>query len=71
MRNLVIRITGDGEVMVIVVMAEDEPEAREKLLSHIAGKFPVITSLWYVINTKHNDSLADQLPVHIRALVYN
>ena len=64
MRNLVIRITGDGEVMVIVVMAEDEQDAREKLLSHIAGKFPVITSLWYVINTKHNDSLSDQLPVH-------
>ena len=64
MRNLIIRITGDGEVMVIVIMAEDEPDAREKLLSHIAGKFPVITSLWYIINTKHNDSLADQLPVH-------
>jgi 23S rRNA (uracil1939-C5)-methyltransferase len=64
MRNLIIRITGDGEVMVIVIMAEDEPDAREKLLSHIARKFPLITSLWYVINTKHNDSLADQLPVH-------
>jgi 23S rRNA (uracil1939-C5)-methyltransferase len=29
MRNLIIRITGDGEVMVIVIMAEDEPDARE------------------------------------------
>ena len=64
MRNLIIRITGDGEVMAIVIMAEDEPDAREKLLSHIAAKFPIITSLWYVINTKHNDSLSDQIPVH-------
>lgn len=64
MRNLIVRITGDGEVMAIVIMAEDEPDAREKLLSHITLKFSVITSLWYVINTKHNDSLADQVPVH-------
>jgi 23S rRNA (uracil1939-C5)-methyltransferase len=33
-------------------------------MSHIASTFPEITSLWYVINTKHNDSLSDQLPVH-------
>ncbi len=64
MRNLIVRITGDGEVMVIMIMAEDQPDARDRLMSHIAEKFPEITSLWYVINTKHNDSLADQLPVH-------
>ena len=64
MRNLILRITGAGEIMAIMVMAEDQDDAREKLLNHISAKFPEITSLWYVINTKHNDSLADQIPVH-------
>ncbi len=64
MRNLILRVTGAGEIMAIMIMAEDKPGEREKLMSHISGKFPEITSLWYVVNSKHNDSLADQLPVH-------
>lgn len=70
MRNLIVRITGGGEVMVIMIMAEDQPDARERLMGHIAEKFPEITSLWYVINTKHNDSLADQVPVHYSGTEY-
>ena len=64
MRNMIIRITTTGEVMVIMIMAEDQPDTRKRLLNHIIEKFPGIASLWYIINTKHNDSLADQGPVH-------
>ena len=63
LRNLIIRNTGNGNFMVIVVFFLDEKERREGLLDFIAGEFPQITSLWYIINTKKNDSLTDQTPV--------
>lgn len=63
LRNLIIRDSTTGEVMVIVVFGYDDPEAREKLMSHIAAKFPEITSLNYIINEKLNDSVADQTAI--------
>ena len=64
LRNLVVRTTSAGEVMVIVVFFLDERQRIEKLMSYLAGEFPQITSLFYIVNTKKNDSLADQNPVH-------
>ena len=59
MRNMVVRTSSTGEVMVIVVFgAEDRPRI-EALLDHLAATFPGITSLFYVINTKLNDSTTD------------
>ncbi len=66
LRNLVIRNSSDGEFMVIVVFFHDEPERRDKLLDHLASEFSCITSFYYVINSKHNDSLSDQTPVLYR-----
>ena len=63
LRNLIIRNTSDGQVMVLVVFYLDEKERREDLLDFIISEFPRITSLFYVINSKKNDSLADQTPV--------
>ena len=63
MRNIVIRNNEAGDVMLIVVMAKDDPSTRTPLLNAIADKFPQITSLYYVINTKLNDSIADQEPI--------
>ena len=63
LRNLIIRNNGNGNVMVIVVFFLDEQERREGLLDFLAEEFPQITSLWYIINTKKNDSLTDQTPV--------
>ncbi|MCK7531747.1 MAG: hypothetical protein MZV63_12345 [Marinilabiliales bacterium] len=66
LRNLIIRNTASGKVMVIVVFFLDEKERREGLLDFLAAEFPQITSLLYIINTKKNDSLADQEPVSIQ-----
>lgn len=66
LRNLIIRTSGDGKVMVIVVFFLDEKERREGLLDHIAEQFPQVTSLFYIINNKKNDSLADQIAVLYR-----
>lgn len=63
LRNLIIRNTSTGKVMVIVVFYLDEKERIEGLLDFLASEFPQIYSLFYIINTKQNDSLADQVPV--------
>jgi 23S rRNA (uracil1939-C5)-methyltransferase len=63
LRNLVIRNSLDGKVMVIVVFFKDDIEKREGLLNFLSSEFPQITSLMYVINSKRNDSLSDQDPI--------
>lgn len=64
MRNIIIRNSNMGEWMVIVVFAHEEKEKREALLNHLITAFPLITSLYYVINEKRNDSLGDQDMIH-------
>ena len=60
LRNMFIRTTEAGAVMLILCFAREDREARTSLLDAIAGRFPEITSLYYVINTKLNDSISDQ-----------
>ena len=59
LRNLIVRTATTGEIMLIVVFADDEPDRRAFLLNHLAGEFPEITSLLYIINRKVNDSITD------------
>lgn len=59
LRNLVIRNTYDGELMVILIVAEDN-SATMPLLDSIHNEFPQITSLNYIVNKKKNDSYSDQ-----------
>lgn len=59
LRTLVIRTTSTAEVMVIVVFANEDKEKRERLLEALKEKFPNITSLNWIINTKRNDSISD------------
>lgn len=58
LRNLVIRSSSTGELMVIVVMTELN-EQTKSLMQFVADRFPEITSLLYCINTKFNDSITD------------
>ena len=60
LRTLMIRIASTGQVMAVMVFGSDEPEPIKALLDAVAGEFPEITSLQYVINTKLNDTIADQ-----------
>ena len=59
MRNLIIRTSIKGELMVLMVFYYEDREKRESLLNHIAIEFPAITSLLYVINPKKNDTIFD------------
>jgi len=63
LRNIIIRNSLEGKVMVIVVFFHEDVEKREDLLDFLASEFPQITSLMYIINSKRNDSLSDQDPV--------
>ena len=60
MRTLMIRTASTGDLMVVMVFYYEDVEKREALMSHIAEKFPEITSLQYVINEKCNDTITDQ-----------
>jgi len=60
LRTLMIRTTSTGELMVIMVFFHEDKEVQNDLLQHIADKFPQITSLLYIINSKANDTITDQ-----------
>ena len=55
-----IRTASTGDLMVVLVFFHEDVERREALLSHLAERFPEITSLVYVINGKCNDTITDQ-----------
>jgi len=59
LRTMVVRTASTGEVMVILNLAGDDEEKRNKLLTFIRDEFPEITSLMYVINKKKNDTFND------------
>ena len=60
LRNMIIRTTEAGNVMLILVFYHEDEEARTALLDAISAEFQQITSLYYVINGKANDSIGDQ-----------
>lgn len=60
LRNLIIRTSTLGELMVIVSFGEDNPTEIENLLSFLLQQFEQITSLHYAVNLKFNDTLFDQ-----------
>ena len=59
LRNLIIRTTSIGQVMVIVQFGHRDSEAINGLLKHLRDTFPTITSLNFIINEKKNDSFYD------------
>ncbi len=61
MRNIIVRTSTTGELMLIVVFYEACRAKREDLLNAIADKFPEITSLLYIVNEKANDTITDQI----------
>ena len=62
-RNTFIRTTEKGDVMLIICFAYEDEVRRKALLDAVSARFPEITSLYYVINEKLNDSIGDLSPV--------
>jgi 23S rRNA (uracil1939-C5)-methyltransferase len=63
LRNLMVRRCESGELMVNLVFGEDDEAARLDLMTYLRDAFSEITSLYFTINRKFNDSLHDQVPV--------
>jgi len=59
LRNIIIRTSSTGEIMLIVCFFKENESKRTALLSYLHEKFPQITSLLYVINSKANDTIGD------------
>lgn len=60
LRNLIIRTSSTGEVMVVVVFAYATQIEIDGLMEHLKLSFPEITSLLYIVNQKKNDTIFDQ-----------
>ncbi len=59
LRNLIIRNTLEGELMIILTFFEEVQDDIQKLLAYIWQEIPGITSLMYAINPKANDTIID------------
>ena len=60
LRNLVIRTSSTGELMVIVIFAYPEEGQVDLIMDFLKEKFPQITALLYIVNQKKNDTFSDQ-----------
>ena len=60
LRNLIIRTSTTGEVMVAVIFAYVEQTEIDGLMAYLQQNFPEITSLQYIVNQKKNDTIFDQ-----------
>jgi 23S rRNA (uracil1939-C5)-methyltransferase len=60
LRTIIVRTSSTGEVMVVVTFFMDNPPIIKELLNALNERFPEITSLMYVINSKGNDTITDQ-----------
>ncbi|MDR1023150.1 MAG: 23S rRNA (uracil(1939)-C(5))-methyltransferase RlmD [Prevotellaceae bacterium] len=60
LRNLTVRTSSTGEVMVIVVFYKNSQEQISMLMQRLQRAFPQITSLLYVVNDKRNDTIGDR-----------
>jgi len=60
LRTMIVRTSSTGELMIIMVFFHEDTDVQNALLQHIADRFPEITSLLYIINSKANDTITDQ-----------
>jgi 23S rRNA (uracil1939-C5)-methyltransferase len=61
LRNMVVRMNTDGELMVNLILGYDSDDKKD-ILNHLQQQFPQITTLLYTVNPKLNDSINDLEP---------
>lgn len=59
MRTMMMRNNSKGEWLLVMSFGHEDEPKRVALMDHIRNNFPQITSLWYVINDKRNDTIHD------------
>lgn len=63
LRNIIIRTASTGDLMVVVIVSDYNDQVRA-MLTALGDRFPEISSLIYIVNTKLNDTIFD-LPFHL------
>jgi 23S rRNA (uracil1939-C5)-methyltransferase len=66
LRNLIIRTSTTGDIMLIVSFFTKDMSKIEALLDAVQNEFPKISSLHYVINPKKNDTITDLEIIHYK-----
>jgi 23S rRNA (uracil1939-C5)-methyltransferase len=64
MRNIIVRTSSTGEIMVIVIFYEKDQSIINEMLQDLLDNIPIISSLLYIHNTKANDTIFDQ-QIHV------
>lgn len=59
-RNLLIRNSNKGDILVILVVSENQEDIIHFVLDELEKCFPRVTSWMYVVNEKKNDTILDQ-----------
>jgi 23S rRNA (uracil1939-C5)-methyltransferase len=59
LRSLIVRTTAIGEIMLILIFYKETEERIRLMMDFILNRFPEITSLYYVLNPKANDTVYD------------
>jgi 23S rRNA (uracil1939-C5)-methyltransferase len=70
LRNLIIRNSNIGEWMVVLQVKYEKKEWIDKILGEIKKSFPEITSLYYIVNPKRNESFYDLDTIHFSGSKY-
>lgn len=64
LRTMIIRTANTGEVMVLLQVTSNNKKYLDVLFGKLQEAFPAITSIFYFVNDKKNDSYADLEPIH-------
>ena len=59
LRNLIIRNAGENELMVILVFTKNDEASIQNMLEFLSNRFPEISSLIWLVNSKRNDTIYD------------
>ena len=70
LRNLMVRNSTLGEWMILMIFGEDDKPAVEELMNSLVENFSQLTSVFYVINKKLNDTHNDLDYVHFHGQEY-
>ena len=63
LRNLIVRTSTTGEVMVNICVGYHDKDQTRLLCNELLVKIPAITTLLYTVNSKFNDTIFDLEPV--------
>lgn len=59
LRNLILRNTTLGEIMLVLCVGSNDQEWIDKIMNFVQERFPELTSINYVVNEKLNDTIYD------------